>query len=296
MYLNLGRIKLERATILVSGRLVDEHPDVISSGKTISTPVIVFIEGGEGRPGEWNREEIEGVAKREQEERREEEKEGEEEGEQKKQREEEKNGEEKREEKKQEPAVEVMHPNIGLPALLAPFRFFRTNPLNFLFLYTLWILGLVEEGISNPLNILIAPWILGNLLYLKFFYKMPIPTPPTVEMVAVEGEGESGSEEIDNKMPVPTPPPVGMVAEEEEEEARIVEYDWESDESEAGSEEPQWRVHRLEQRVQNMVWRVENRKSILKELEWRRNVVDRKLERFRWRESMVRMAEGVVKK
>ena len=304
MSLNLGRLNLERARFFASRQLIKDHPDILSSAEmTISTPVRVIMQAEAGKEEEEQRK------KREKEER---------------------NREKEEEEKKQEPGVEVAQASMSLPALLAPFRFSRTHPHLFLFFYTLWILGLDQEGIYNLLNILVAPWILGNLIHSIFFHKMPVPTLPRAETVAVEGEGESGSEETDYRMPVSTPRPAQTVAEEEEEEGGsedsdhktpvpmpptaetvaeeeevevgggVEECGWKSDESEAGSEQSQWmnawRVQWLEQRVQTMNWRVGMQKEFLQRLERRREEVDRKLEGLWWREPIVRMAKGIVKK
>ena len=327
MSLNVGRLNLERARFFASRQLIKDHPDLLSSAEmTISTPVRVIIQAEAGKEEEWMREETKREEKGEQEKRREEEKKRggekekkEEEEQKKKQEKEERNREKEEEKKKKKPGVEVAQPNISLSALLAPFRFSRTHPHLFLFLYTLWILGLDQEGIFNLLNILIAPWILGNLIHSIFFHKLPKPTLPRAETVAVEEEGESGSEETDYRMPVstprpaqtvaedekeeeeggsedsdhktpvPMPPTAEMVAEDEEEEVggRVEECDWKSDESEGRSEQSQWmnawRVQWLEQRVQTMNWRVGMQKEFLQRLERRREEVDRKLEGLWWR-------------
>ena len=200
MSLNVGRLNLERARFFASRQLIKDHPDILSSAEmTISTPVRVIIQAEAGKEEEWMREETKREEKREQEKIREEEKkrggekekEEEEEEQKKKQEKEERNREKEEEEKKQKPGVEVAQPNISLSALLAPFRFSRNHPHLFLFFYSLWILGLDQEGIYNLLNILVAPWILGNLIHSIFFHKMPVPTLPRAETVAVEGEGES---------------------------------------------------------------------------------------------------------
>ncbi|KAK0508857.1 hypothetical protein JMJ35_009133 [Cladonia borealis] len=191
--------------------------------------------------------------------------------------------------------------------ILAPFRLIRDHPHVFIFIYTFWIILLMEEGFSsNLLNILIAPWIVGNFVYSMFFHNVPIPTPPAAGTLAREGDSEAGSaEEIENvrkkrwlhflwwlfyyKVPVATPP----AAESEEEQEASSEDEIEARVDDEIQLLQSWRLERLERSIETRERRVELQKCILERLERRRDSVDRELERVQWREAMGRMVEAM---
>ena len=91
--------------------------------------------------------------------------------------------------------IDIMALNLGWSAILASFCFIGSHPHLFIFVYTLWILGLAQERISNLLNIIVAPWVFGNLAYSMFFHKRHIPTPAAEATPAEEGRTEAASEE-----------------------------------------------------------------------------------------------------